>query len=66
MKLKITFRNGGEQKTVNWTGFPYYRGNPDEGFGFHISAYENYENPRSHFSAWIPIEDLICMEITPA
>jgi hypothetical protein len=67
MRLKITFRHGGEQKTVNWTGFPYYEGFPDTGFGFRISAYEDYENQAGrHFSIWIPIEDLVTMEIKPA
>jgi hypothetical protein len=49
-----------------WFGFPYYEGDPDDGFGFHISGYGKYPDPAGeHFTAWIPIEKLVSMEIMP-
>jgi hypothetical protein len=64
MRLRITYNEDGQQKIVNWLGFPYYEGDPDDGFGFRISAYEEYLYG-THFSAWIPIEKLVSMEIIP-
>jgi hypothetical protein len=64
MQLKITCNEDGHQKIVNWLGFPYYEGDPDEGFGFRISVYEDYPCG-THFSAWIPIEELVSLEIVP-
>jgi hypothetical protein len=62
MELKIILKD--ELEPTLWYGFPYYEGDPEDGFGFHISGYEKYPEG-NHFTAWIPIEKLVSMEIKP-
>jgi hypothetical protein len=65
MRLKISTKKD-QGESLLYFGFPYYEGDTDNGFGFRISGYGKYPDPMGpHYTMWIPIEELVSMEIKP-